>query len=82
MDWCLLFELDEIARKGVEKMSQRVAFQCPSCGSFNVYGTAFTRWDSAVQKWTIESSEDTLRCEDCDKFEGLNPLSWEVELRS
>jgi predicted RNA-binding Zn-ribbon protein involved in translation (DUF1610 family) len=63
-------------------MSKRVAFQCPSCGSFNVYGNAFTRWDTVAQEWIIESSEDTLRCEDCDKFEDLNPLSWEVELRS
>jgi hypothetical protein len=63
-------------------MSQRFTFQCPSCRSFNVYGTAFTLWDSTAQKWTIESSEDILRCEDCDTFEDVNPLIWQVELRS
>jgi Zn finger protein HypA/HybF involved in hydrogenase expression len=74
-------EISRVAADGAEPMSKRIAFQCPSCGSFNAYGTAFTRWDRLAQKWIIDSTEDTLRCEDCDKFEDLDPMSWEVELR-
>lgn len=63
-------------------MEKRFTFQCPACGSFGVYSTAFTQWDNAAQNWIIESCEDLLRCEDCDKSEEIDSLSWQVELEA
>lgn len=45
--------------------TKRHKFQCPDCGSKNVFVEACVRWDENNQDWELDTVHDIATCNDC-----------------